>query len=120
MCFTRRINSARRKKIYRVQRNNRVYPKPPPRTFTTDEVIACAGCNERFTLSDIKINCAGCNQFFHCKVAGTCYGKNCETETFHGVKHRECWCTDCVPPLPVNKPKENREDKCVCRECYKY
>lgn len=119
MCFTRRINRERRKKIHRVY-PDRVHPDPPPRTFTTDEVIVCAGCNERFTLSDIKINCAGCNQFFHCKVAGTCYGKNCEVETFHGEKHRECWCTDCVPPLPVNKPKESREAKCVCKECYKY
>ena len=110
MCFTRKVNRA--KKIYRI------YPVPPPRTFTTDEVIECAGCNENFPLSDIKINCAGCDQFFHCKVAGTCYGKHCLEETFQGEKHRKCWCTDCVPPLPDNEPKKRRKDRCICEECY--
>ena len=114
MCITTRVKRGRRNKIHRV------YPKPPPRTFTTDEVLECGGCNGNFPLSDIKINCAGCDNFFHCKVAGTCYGKNCQVETFHGEKHRECWCTNCVPPLPVNRPKNNREDRCICKKCYKY
>ena len=112
MCCTRKVNRERRMKIHRV------YPKPPPRTFTVDEVIECAGCHNNFRLADMKINCAGCDQFFHCKVAGTCYGKNCEVETFHGEKHRKCWCTDCVPPLPDNEPKKERKERCICEKCY--
>ncbi len=115
MCMTRKINRERKKKkIYRV------YPEPQRPSFTTDEVIQCAGCNEKFKLSDIKINCAGCNQFFHCKVAGTCYGSNCLETTNDGQNHRQCWCTQCVPPLPKNIEKEKREEKCICKQCYRY
>ena len=60
MCFTCSQNQQRKKKkIYRV------YPEPPLPSFTTDEIIQCAACEESFNLLDIKINCAGCNQFFH-------------------------------------------------------
>ena len=111
MCFTKRVREQKRPKIYRV------YPEPPTPTFTTDEVIQCHGCFNHFQLSEIKINCAGCNQFFHCKIAGTCYGENCKTEVRTGV-HRLSWCINCVPGIPENKIRESREDPCICKECH--
>ena len=75
MCFTRK-KIKEKKKI----KSSKIYPEPRP-TFTMDETIRCNGCFQKFTLNQIKINCAGCNKFFHCKVAGTCYGDNCKGET---------------------------------------
>ncbi len=115
MCFTRRVNKQRKKKkIYRV------YPEPPLPSFTTDEIIQCAACEEPFNLLDIKINCAGCNQFFHCRIAGTCYGDKCKLKTNDGKIHRARWCMDCVPPIPKNNEKINIDDKCICKDCYQY
>lgn len=113
MCFNRKEDKARR-------RIKRVYPEPPPPSFTVDEVIKCSGCNENFTLSEMKIYCAGCEQFFHCKIAGTCYGKHCLSETRTGKQHNLSWCLNCVFPLPQNTEKESRIEECICKNCYKY
>ena len=69
-------------------------------------------------LDEIKINCAGCDKFFHCKIAGTCYGEKCKEETRAGRLHRLSWCTNCVPKIPENKEKINREDPCICNKCH--
>ena len=115
MCFTCSQNQQRKKKkIYRV------YPEPPLPSFTTDEIIQCAACEESFNLLDIKINCAGCNKFFHCRIAGTCYGNKCLLETSDGILHRARWCIDCVPPIPENNEKQNKNENCICKDCYQY
>ncbi len=116
MCFTRR-KKRERKKI----KSYKIYPEPvniPPPTFTMDESITCHGCFQKFSLDQIKINCAGCDKFFHCKVAGTCYGENCKQETRAGRLHRLSWCVNCVPKIPENKEKENRTEHCVCNKCH--
>ena len=112
MCFTKKIK--REQKRPKVKR---VYPEPPPPTFTTDEKIRCSGCFKNFKLEDIKINCAGCDKFFHCKIAGTCYGENCASETRVGRLHRLSWCINCVPNIPENREKTNRTDLCICKKC---
>ena len=63
---------------------------------------------------------AGCNQFFHCRVAGTCYGNKCLLETSDGILHRARWCMDCVPPIPENNEKQNKNENCICKDCYQY
>ena len=114
MCFTCSQNQQRKKKtIYRV------YPEPLP-SFTTDEIIQCAACEESFNLLDIKINCAGCNKFFHCRIAGTCYGNKCLLETSDGILHRARWCMDCVSPIPENNEKQDKNEDCICKDCYQY
>ncbi len=116
MCFTRR-KKREKKKI----KSCKIYPEPiniPPPTFTMDESITCHGCFQKFTLDQIKINCAGCDKFFHCKVAGTCYGNNCKEETRAGRLHRLSWCVNCVPKIPENVEKVNREEPCICQKCH--
>tara|TARA_B100000902_G_scaffold346333_1_gene352950 strand:+ start:1009 stop:1350 length:342 start_codon:yes stop_codon:yes gene_type:complete len=112
MCFTRKIKKER-KKIKSV----RVYPKPV-QEFNLDESILCSGCFQRYPLKRIKINCAGCDKFFHCKVAGTCYGDNCKDETRAGRLHRLSWCINCVPKIPENKEKVDRTEPCICNKCH--
>ena len=114
MCFTRRKIKEKRK-----IKKTKIYPEPTYKpTFTMDENIRCQGCFQRFSLDQIKINCAGCDKFFHCKVAGTCYGDNCKEETRAGRLHRLSWCTNCVPKIPENKEKINREEPCICQKCH--
>ena len=114
MCFThKKIREKNKIKSYKI------HPEPIYKpTFTMDETILCNGCFQRFTLDQIKINCAGCNQFFHCKVAGTCYGENCKEETRAGSFHRLSWCVNCVSKIPQNVEKVNREDPCICNKCH--
>jgi hypothetical protein len=102
MCFKRHI----KKNKHTVKR---VYPKPPPPTFTTDEVLQCHFCKYDFTLASnqIKINCAGCDQFFHCNIAGKCTGANCKTDG-----HQLSWCNSCAY-------ESYGDGKCICNECYK-
>tara|TARA_B100001093_G_scaffold280399_1_gene267874 strand:- start:262 stop:606 length:345 start_codon:yes stop_codon:yes gene_type:complete len=114
MCFTKKIK--REKKRPKI---NRVYPEPKTPSFTLDEKIQCSGCYNNFKLEDLKINCAGCDKFFHCKIAGTCYGDNCKTELRPGKIHRLSWCINCVPAIPENKIRQSRDDGCICKECYK-
>ena len=85
MCFTHK-KIREKKKI----KKTKIYPEPSitTPTFTMDESIRCQGCFQKFSLDQIKINCAGCDKFFHCKVAGTCYGENCKEETRAGRIHR--------------------------------
>ena len=114
MCFTHK-KIREKKKI----KKTKIYPQPSitPPTFTMDETIRCQGCFLKFPLDEIKINCAGCDKFFHCKVAGTCYGENCKEETRAGRLHRLSWCINCVPKIPENKEKANREEPCICQKC---
>ena len=72
---------------------------------------------KNFKLDQIKINCAGCDKFFHCKIAGTCYGDNCASETRAGRLHRLSWCINCVSNIPENREKTNRTEACICNEC---
>lgn len=113
MCFTKK---SRNKKI----KNNRVYPKPNAPSFKTYEKILCYGCQNEFTLDSnkIQIHCAGCHRFFHCKIAGTCYGTNCYTETMRGQQHYLSWCINCVPGIPENKINLDRTKQCICHKCY--
>ena len=115
MCITNKIKK-QKKKI----KKKKIYPKPNPPEFTTDEKILCHGCNYEFSLESnkIQIHCAGCHRFFHCKIAGTCYGKNCYTETKRGQKHYLSWCINCVPNIPENYEKNNRNDNCICHNCH--
>ena len=115
MCFTHK-KIREKKKI----KKTKIYPEPSitTPTFTMDESIRCQGCFQKFPLDQIKINCAGCDKFFHCKVAGTCYGENCKEETRAGRLHRLSWCTNCVPKIPENKEKVNREEPCICHKCH--
>lgn len=123
MCLTHKIYTGRRKKRMKNQKNKyKIHPEPISNTikptFTMDEEIRCGGCSLKFPLDEIKINCAGCDKFFHCKIAGTCYGENCKEETRAGRLHRLSWCTNCVPKIPENKEKINREDACICNKCH--
>jgi len=114
MCFTHKKIKEKRK-----SKKTKIHPQPSitPPTFTMDETIRCQGCFLKFPLDEIKINCAGCDKFFHCKVAGTCYGENCKEETRAGRLHRLSWCINCVPKIPENKEKANREEPCICQKC---
>ena len=113
MCFTKRVQiEQNRPKV------NRVHPKPNLPKFTIDEVIQCHGCYNNFSLEKLKINCAGCDKFFHCKIAGTCYGKYCASEFGNDQVHRLSWCINCVPHIPENKIRKKREDPCICKKCY--
>jgi len=114
MCFTRKI-----KKQQKNLKKNKIYPQPDPPSLTIDEKIMCYGCKYDFSLDSdqIQIHCAGCHRFFHCKIAGTCYGENCYTETNRGQKHYLSWCINCVPNIPENNEKKNRTDKCICHKC---
>ena len=136
MCFTRRAKKGVRKGY--TMKSIKVHPRKephkndltilqcistqarptPPPEFTMDETIQCHGCFQRFSLDQIKINCAGCDKFFHCKVAGTCYGDNCKEETRAGRLHRLSWCVDCVPKIPENKEKSDRTEPCICQKCH--
>ena len=121
MCFTHKVHIQKRK-MKRINKY-KIHPEPvsnpmPRKTFTMDEEIRCQGCFLKFPLDEIKINCAGCDKFFHCKIAGTCYGENCKEETRAGRLHRLSWCTNCVPKIPENKEKINREDSCICKSCH--
>jgi len=121
MCFTHKINTQRKKKNKNKKNQYRIHPEPAPiarPTFTMDEEIRCGGCSLKFTLDEIKINCAGCDKFFHCKVAGTCYGENCKEETRSSRIHRLSWCTNCVPKIPENKEKLDRTEACICKSCH--
>ena len=114
MCITRKIK--KQKKINK----NKIYPRPKPPRFEISEKILCNGCNYEYSLESekIQIHCAGCHKFYHCKIAGTCYGKNCYTETNRGQKHYLSWCINCVPNIPQNYEKTNRNDECICHNCY--
>jgi hypothetical protein len=113
MCFTRKVKREQK-------RPKRIYPEPVSRKpeFSIEETITCSGCYMKFQLSDIKMNCQGCDQFFHCKIAGTCYGENCINYTRSGIFHRSSWCTDCVPKIPENKWKSERSEPCICHKCH--
>ena len=115
MCFTHKKIKEKRK-----SKKTKIYPEPSitTPTFTMDETIRCQGCFQKFPLDQIKINCAGCDKFFHCKVAGTCYGENCKEETRAGRLHRLSWCTNCVPKIPENKEKVDRTEECICNKCH--
>ena len=115
MCLlTRKYEKRERERVISVLR----YILNLHHTFTMDENIRCQGCFQRFPLDQIKINCAGCDKFFHCKVAGTCYGDNCKEETRAGRLHRLSWCTNCVPKIPENKEKNDRTERCICEKCH--
>ena len=118
MCFTKKIRNNKSKKIKK--NHKRVYPEPNPPSFTINEKILCYGCENEFTLdsNQIQIHCAGCHRFFHCKIAGTCYGPNCYTETMRGQKHYLSWCINCVPGIPENKMNLDRTKQCICHKCY--
>jgi len=126
MCFTHQTQSKSVKAVKAVK-VSRIQVAPVPMiSFTVDETIQCYGCKEVFPLlvkggggemtQGIKINCAGCDNFFHCKVAGTCYGPNCHT-VHNGMVHRSAWCTDCVPIHGMNLEKDTRYAQCVCEDC---
>ena len=106
MCFTKH----KHKKKNRIRK---IYSKPPPPKFTTDEVIQCYFCKYDFSLesNQIKIHCAGCNQFFHCNIAGKCIGKGCETDD-----HKLSWCKSCVPKNYFNM---SGSKNCICYDCIK-
>ena len=122
------INSIKMCLLNRKRRHkkNKIYPKKEKKSynyiqqFTTDEKIYCRGCNELLPMNSIKIHCAGCHEFFHCKIAGTCYGyhgKPCiEGTTADG--HNLSWCILCVPGIEENKIRQKREDPCICKECF--
>jgi len=121
MCFTQKFRNSKKGHIYGLTKNKRlkkIYPEPKP-FFATDENILCYGCQTEFTLesNQIQIHCVGCHRFFHCKLAGTCYGNNCYTGTVHGQKHYLSWCINCVPGIPENKIVKRRSDKCICHKC---
>ena len=111
MCFTKKKQKQKKLK-------KKIYPEPPPPEFTVDEKVLCSGCCLLFPLTEIKINCAGCDKFFHCKIAGTCYGSKCNQKTNIGKNHKQVWCTGCVPDIPENNEKNTREELCICNECY--
>jgi hypothetical protein len=115
MCFTKKIKREQKRPKVTVKR---IYPKPPPQSFTTDETIRCEGCFKNFKLDQIKINCAGCDKFFHCKIAGTCYEDKCKSGTRAGRIHRLSWCINCVPNIPENQIRQSREESCICKECH--
>jgi hypothetical protein len=113
MCFTRRTHKQRKQKR---RKNAKIHPE---QKYDMEEIFTCNGCQEKYKLDDMKIICAGCSKLFHCKVAGTCYGKNCKAEiTDNGEMHRLSWCMDCVPKLLVNNEKTDRTERCICKECY--
>lgn len=96
---------------------SKVYPIPIP-SFTADESIVCSGCFNSFKLSDnqLSVNCAGCNKFFHCKIAGTCYGIKSNPCVFDS-SNTLSWCIDCVPAIPENTINKDRRAKCICPYC---
>ena len=111
MCFTKK-KQKQRKYI------KKIYPEPPPPEFTVDERVRCSGCYLLFPLTEIKINCAGCDKFFHCKIAGTCYGDNCNKKTNIGNNHKLVWCIYCVDKTkPENNEKQSRDEPCICNKC---
>jgi hypothetical protein len=131
MCFTKRTRNIRKKyrdKNNRNNRNNQVFPYPTPK-FSTTEQIQCKECSLYFPIVStdeirgIQMICSGCHNFFHCGIAGTCYGPLCARETLPragshiGEIHRQAWCIHCVPNIPKNKAKSSREEPCICSEC---
>ena len=98
-------------------------PAMQPVSFSTEETIECQGCHEEFPLLSkegepgIQIHCAGCDKFFHCHIAGTCYGSHCTHKTSIGVTHRLSWCIHCVPMYAMNCEKQKRDEKCICHIC---
>ena len=102
----RAISSGKKKKI------KRIYIKPPPPSFTTEEIILCSGCKKEFFLSEIKIHCDGCNKFFHCKIAGKCYGPNC-SHYINGMKHNLSWCISCAS----HSKSELDNKEIICKKC---
>lgn len=124
MCCTARTRKIRNK--YRDKK--RVHPIPAPK-FSSEEQIQCKECSRYFPIvstdeiQGIQMICAGCHNFFHCGIAGTCYGLLCEKETLPktgsriGEIHRQAWCIHCVPNIPENEEKSSREEPCICSEC---
>jgi len=117
-CVTRKTKRAKIKM-------NQVHPHPSySAPFTVDEVIQCQGCMVDFPLVSpsgepgIQINCAGCDQFYHCQIAGTCKGPQCNRYTSIGVQHQLSWCVHCVPKYEINQVKKTRDEPCVCHECW--
>ena len=84
-----------------------------------NEIIKCHYCQRKYKLSEnkISIHCSGCDQFFHCQIAGTCYGVNCSTQVSIGNIHHLSWCIHCVPKYAVNKEKQTRDETCICNRC---
>ena len=115
MCFTKKKQKQKQKqKKYK----QKIYPEPPPPEFTVDEKVLCSGCYLLFPLTEIKINCAGCDKFFHCKIAGTCYGDNCNQKTNIGNNHKQVWCIYCVDKTKSeNNEKKYRDEPCICNQC---
>jgi len=111
MCWTIRTKKKKKKKK-RFQPN-----KVVPVSFTMDEMIMCHGCSDKHPVEDIQIHCAGCNQFYHCCIAGTCYGTECEMKDRKGNVHKSVWCIKCVPIAKINQEKYSREELCVCYQC---
>ena len=112
MCFTRRTHKQRKQKR---RKNAKIHPE---QKYDMEEIFTCNGCQEKYKLDDMKIICAGCSKLFHCKVAGTCYGKNCKAEiTDNGEMHRLSWCINCVPKIEGNEEKLNGIGTCICKEC---
>ena len=76
------------------------------------EVIYCGGCKTPFNIgsNELKIHCNHCNQFFHCKIAGKCYGKDCMIKTENGEIHRASYCYGCVGKIT--------DKGCLCKDCY--
>ena len=109
MCF--------RKRSQKKQKRNKIHPQiyHPEEPIVDLNKIKCSGCNELFSLEDIKINCAGCDRFFHCCIAGKCVGKKCNNQgTILGEVHQLSWCIYCVPGLPQNRVGGKT---CICFEC---
>ena len=110
-------NKKKHKVKVKVKAKRHIYCEPTP-TFTADESIVCSGCFNSFNLSSNQLSglCAGCNKFFHCKIAGTCYGikgNNCVFDSSNTLS----WCINCVPGIPENTINKVRRAKCICEYC---
>ena len=99
-------------RIEKKYKNNKV--SPYDKKMTTEdvdrfsrEVIYCRGCNNNFNLgsNELKIHCNICNQFYHCKIAGKCVGKECQS-----YDHVPSYCVYCVSKI-------YKDNKCLCKEC---
>ena len=77
------------------------------------EVLYCGGCKTPFPLqsNQLKIHCNSCNQFFHCNIAGECYGKDCKIIKDNGEIHRASYCIHCVGCI-------FDFNSCFCKDCY--
>ena len=76
------------------------------------EVLYCGGCKIPFPIhsNELKIHCNICNQFFHCNIAGECYGESCKIIKPNGEIHRASYCTNCVSKIIDY-------NSCYCKDC---